>query len=129
MIQIRTLYVFATICYETYIYIISKNWKAFICAKMWALRKILHTLHARYILVMTMFTDALYKCVLQCFSFMMLHCWRKYDLSMASTGFGTSSNHSGPSQIFRGLLFLRYLCPPIIRAKLSVLIYTRWSGI
>jgi hypothetical protein len=34
-----------------------------------------------------------------------------------STGFGTSSNHSGPSRTFEALLFLRYLLPAIIRAK------------
>lgn len=69
-------------------------------------------LNVRYIVVM-IYNKCLrthfYICVMQCFSFVM-RCWRKDDLSMASTGFGTSSNHSGPSQIFRALLFLRYLC-------------------
>jgi len=42
-----------------------------------------------------------------------------------STGFGTSSNHSGPSRTFEALLFLRYILPAIIRAKKNLYLYMR----
>lgn len=120
------------LCFHNYayeMYVISKSWKAFIYVpRTCALRRMLIV---KYIFVMTSnkcLRMHFYKCVMQCFSFMMLHCWRKDDLSMASTGFGTSSNYSGPSQIFRALLFLRYLCHRSFGQTFCTYIYAvKWN--